>query len=128
MPLMKMSHDIDPRDELLKKFEPYTKDLQLTGCAVLVAIYKRPEKTKGGLILTDAYRDEDEFQGKVGLIIKMNNFTEFNLGCEYKVGDWVMFRASDGMPFLLGEKDGICRAFKDHRTILMKIPEPDIIW
>ena len=37
---------------------------------VLVAVYIRPEKTSGGIIRPDSVREEDKYQGKVGLLLK----------------------------------------------------------
>jgi hypothetical protein len=45
--------------------------LTLAANNVLVAVYKRPEKTKSGIILTDQNRDEDNYQSKVGLVLKV---------------------------------------------------------
>ena len=68
MPQMAMLHEEDPKEAILKKFGDLS-GLQLFHADVLVATYLRPNITKGGIVLTDKYADEDKFQGKVGLII-----------------------------------------------------------
>lgn len=130
MPPMTMTHDVDPKEELLSKigdlseFEVFLND-------VVVALYVRPEKTKGGIILTDKYRDEDRFQGKVGLVVALGRRAfvdetgEFFSGGEVKLHDWVWFRPSDGFALQVNETD--CRSLKD-TSIRGKIPNPDFIW
>ena len=38
---------------------------------ILIALYIRPEKSKGGIIRPETNVAEDEYQGKVGLVIKI---------------------------------------------------------
>lgn len=132
MPLMLMEHDVDPRTELLSKIGDID-DIEVFNNRVLVAIYIRPDKTKGGIILTDQTRDEDKWQGKVGLILKMgaSAFNDPNgvyfQGVHVDVGDWVYFRPSHGQPLTVNTKDGLCRLFHD-TDIAGIIPNPDMIW
>ncbi len=130
MPPMTMDATVDPKQALLAEVGDIS-DIEIFNNDVLVAIYKRPEKTAGGIILTDKYRDEDEFQGKVGLVIKMgpeafNDETGawFN-GVSIKVGDWVWYRVSDGFPVAVGGTK--CRVLKD-TSIRGTTQRPDRIW
>lgn len=134
MPLMKMQHAADPKEEILAKFKDVLDEVELTGPSMLIAIYKRPEKTAGGLYLTDEIRNEDKYQGKAGLILKMGPFPFDEDDKKFfgdnlpKVGDWVMCRASDGMPFVLGGMEGDCRLFDERRLLKMIINYPDSVW
>ena len=134
MPLMKMDHENDPKQELLNSFSEVVKNISLAGPSVLVAVYKRPLKTQKGLILTENYRDEDIYQGKIGLILKMGSYPfdeedkKFFGDKRPEVGDWVMFRVSDGMSLVLGNREGHCRLFSDRRTLKMFLGEPDLVW
>lgn len=96
-----MGHDGDPK-ETIKKAVGDISGVELFGNSVLVGTYIRPEKTKSGIILTDKYRTEDEYQGKVGIILKVGplafeNDPEFIKGdMTAKIGDWVTYRHADG--------------------------------
>ena len=67
MPATLRIHNEDPRQALLDKIGDLS-DFEIFHNKVLCAIYLAPEKTKGGIILTDQARDEDKHQGKVALI------------------------------------------------------------
>lgn len=131
---IKPTHDIDPKQHLLDKYSEIIKNIPIHGASVLVVIYRRPERTKGGVILSAANLDEDLYQGKVGLVLKTGPYPadeedmKFFDGRLPEVGDWVVFRASDGTSFGLLDKKGDCRFLKDRRSIWMKIPDPDVIW
>lgn len=94
---------------------------------VLVAVYVRPEVTSGGIIRPGTNVKEDEYQGKVGLVVKKGrsaflstddeDFGEDNV----EVGDWVVFRIGDGWQLTI--RDTACRILTD-RTIRMRIENP----
>lgn len=130
MPPMKMMHDIDPRDEILKQVGDLS-DIEIFHNQVLVAIYVRPEKTKGGIFISSQTRDEDKYQGKVGLVIKKGN-DAFNdpsgkwfTGVTIDLHDWVVFRPSDGWQITVN--DQLCRILDD-TDIRGRIPQPDVVW
>ena len=137
MPATLMVHDEDPKLEILNKAGDL-KDVEVFGSDVLVALYIRPQKTKSGIILSDSTRDEDRWQGKAGLILKLgptaycdedgNKFRDIN------EGDWVVFRPSDGWPVTLNSansfasKDAIpCRVVTDI-NIRLRVSSPDAIY
>jgi len=98
---------------------------------ILVGIWKRPDKTAGGIILTDKTRDEDRYQGKVGLVLKKgplafhaDGSVDFG-GKDVSEGDWVAYRASDGWSLKLNGMD--CRMLEDVH-IKMRVAEPGIIY
>lgn len=98
---------------------------------VLIGIWIRPEKTAGGVYLTDRQREEDKWQGKVGLVLKKGPMAFVNdarndfQGQNIEVGDWVLFRVSDG--FSLNVNEVSCRLVEDIH-IRGTVISPDIIY
>ena len=138
MPSTLMLHEEDPREALLKKAGDLS-GVDVFGSDVLCAIYKRPEKTKSGIILADATRAEDVWQGKTFLILKMGEHAfvddEGNKFRDINVGDWVVARASDGLACVLNSENGVtsrensieCRIITDI-NIRLRISSPDVIY
>jgi co-chaperonin GroES (HSP10) len=93
-------------------------------------VYERPDRTKGGVLLADRTREEDLYQGKVGLVVKLGNLAfvedESHVWGERKPkeGDWVCYRVGDTFPFIVGKRT--CRFVQDVnvRAILHR---PDIV-
>src|ERR1700743_542315 len=115
MPARPMLHETDPRDDLFNEIGDLSS-FEVLHNQVLVAIYKRPEGTRSGIILTDQSRDEDRHQGKVGLIVKAgpSAFTDPSGRWQFPdlaVGDWVFFRVSDGWNMSVNQVD--CRMVSD---------------
>jgi co-chaperonin GroES (HSP10) len=130
MPPMKMEHAIDPKVEILNTVGDL-KDVEIFNLQVLVGIYIRPNKTKSGIILTDKYVDEDKYQGKVGLVLKMGSSAfkdetgKWFKDVDVKVGDWVVFRPSDGWSVSINDQP--CRILDD-MNIRGRIQSPDMVW
>lgn len=130
MPALKMQHDTDPKAELLAQIGDLS-GIELFHNQILVAVYIRPEKTKSGIILADVTRKEDEYQGKVGLVLKTgplafvddtrNSFS----GQSVKAGDWIAFRTSDGWQLKIGGT--LCRMLQDV-DIKLRVPSPDFVF
>ena len=137
MPAALMSHDVDPKQDILDRVGDIS-GVEVFGSDVLVALYIRPEKTRGGIILADSTREEDRWQGKVGLILKMgatafcdDNGEKFR---DISVGDYVVFRPSDGFPVqfnspkALSSKDAVpCRVVTDIH-LRLRVSSPDAIY
>jgi co-chaperonin GroES (HSP10) len=135
MPPMTMVHTKDPAKVLLDKIG-MTKDLkipgfELFGNRVLVALYERPEKTAGGVILTEKYRADEKNQGKAGLVVakgpsSFKSDANFDFGPDkLEIGDWCLLFISMGLQCAI---NGVaCRMIRD-QDIAMKIPMPDQIW
>ena len=144
MPIYKVHHDKDPSERIFAKAGDLS-EYEVFNSQVLVGVYIRPEKTASGLIMTTKTRDEDKFQGKVGVILKMGPraFKDDNgvwfKDAVFNVGDWVVFRASDGwaitVPIMPGTADDtdidgkgfLCRLMED-TAIRMRIPHPDAVY
>lgn len=81
--------------------------------------------------MTEKAKDEDKYQSKVGLIVKMgpsafvdeqqNWFKDVNI----KDGDWIIFRPSDGWQMLV---NGVACRLLDDTVVRGRIPDPDMIW
>lgn len=132
MPATAMFHAEDPKTALLKKIGP-VDDIEVLHNEVLVAVYIAPEKTKGGVIRPTSNVDEDRYQSKVGLILKVGpSAFEQAEGWSWPdgigVGDWVYFRVSDGFNMTVnGSRDNLCRQLGDNR-IRGRIADPDQVW
>jgi len=130
MPYMRMQHDVDPVKQILDEIGDLS-EFEVFNNQVLIGIYIRPVKTQGGIMLTDAYRDEDKWQGKVGLVLKkgptvcVDKTGEWFKGVTINEGDWVITRPSDG--FLLTVRNVFCKLIVD-ASIKKRIPHPDEVW
>ncbi len=106
--------------------------IDVLGSNVLCAVYIAPEKTSGGIIRPEGHIHQDIHQGKVGLILKMGDMAfKFDGPFEYKgkspkIGDYVMYRASDA-----ANKLGLCGfscVLVDSSLIRMVVGNPAIIY
>jgi co-chaperonin GroES (HSP10) len=127
---MLMQHEADPKQDLLDKVGDVS-GFQVANNQVLCAVYLRPEKTKSGLYLSDATRDEDKHQSKVGLIIGLgpDAFIDptnqwFN-DMDYKLGDWIVYRPSDGWGITV---NGVLCRMLDDTNLRGRVPFPDMVW
>lgn len=126
-----MLHADDPRKDILDKIGDIS-NLSILHNRILVATYIRPEKTKGGIILTESTRDEDEYQGKVGLVIAIgprafvdDEDAKFH-GQSVKLGDWVYYHPHDGKQLKI--KGVHCRLFAYETQIVGTVEHPDAVW
>jgi len=127
---IRMQHDTDPVKDLLQKLGNID-DVEVFHNQVMVATYVRPEKTAGGVLLPERHRDEDKFQGKVGLIVKMgpDAFNDpsgkwFNV-ITVNLHDWIIYRPCDGWPLTIDKVT--CRMLEDV-VIKGRISRPDRVW
>lgn len=120
----------DPRADIHKAIGSLD-GVELFHNQVLAAIYIRPEKTKGGIILTQNTRGEDIYQSKVGLVVKVGPdafkdptgkwFNDVTL----QEDDWIIFRPSDGWSITV---NGVVCRILDDTLIRGKTDDPDRIW
>lgn len=106
-------------------------DVEVMFNMVLLAIYIRPEKTKGGIIRPGLNVEEDAYQGKAGLVVKIgpNAFEddgEYNFhGQTVEVGDWCVFKVGDAWPLSI---NGIaCRLVRDS-GLKLKVKDPSVVF
>ncbi len=120
----------DPKQALLEAVGDLS-NYEVFHNQILVAVYVRPEKTSGGIIRPGSNVQEDEYQGKVGLVVKigptafLDSDDETFQGQNVQIGDWVVFRVGDGWQLTI--RDTACRILTD-RTIRMRIKTPGDIF
>ena len=130
MPFMTMQHETDPAETIRTEMGDISS-VEVFNNQVLVAVYIRPQKTKSGIILTSQTTDEDRYQSKVGLVVKMgpqafqDNSGQWFSGLEIKEGDWIVFRPSDGWSITVNNV--LCRMIDDV-NIKGRIDQPDRVW
>jgi co-chaperonin GroES (HSP10) len=133
----------DPKQEILDRLGDL-EHFEIAQNEVLIAIYRRPEKTAGGIILTHNSLKEDLYQGKVGLVVKIGSACQFvrtdaktgiTYGIPIALHDWVVVRPSDswaldvnGDPNTLKREDFVpCRLVYDDQ-IRGKVANPQVVW
>ena len=137
---MKMNHTGDPAKEIHTKLGGAHNDYRVCGVDVLLAIYQRPEKSAGGIILTDNVKGEDLYQGKVGLVLKVGplvndknkDLYQWFGGKLPKEGDWVVVRVGDTYAFDMTSGSSVrdkvpCRTV-EARQIRGIASHPDLVW
>lgn len=131
MPFMVMEHDVDPKDAIYKNVGDFLENIEVFNNQILVATYVRPEKTKGGIYITEKNRGEDQWQSKIGLVVKMGP-TAFNdtsgewfKDVNIKLNDWVILRPSDGWNITINNAP--FRMIEDIH-IKGRVTNPDFVW
>jgi hypothetical protein len=106
------------KQHILEQLGNYHEELDLWGRSVMVAVYIRPLVKPGTTIqFTDTQQKEDQFQGKVGMILAMGpdafkgdaSWINAQFGGEGgvpKVGDWLFSSANDGITLQIGGSGG----------------------
>lgn len=144
MPVVIMKHDEDPADMICRQ-TGNLDDVDVFNNHVLVGLYLRAniKMMLGGkeFHMPDKSKEEDEYQSKIGLILKMgpSAFAKKSGGWfkdqDMSIGDWVFCRPSDGMRLKLvsvDEKTGtkkelLCRLLEDV-DIKMRAESPDRLY
>ena len=125
-----MAHDENPAQVLREKIGDIS-GIEVFNNQLLVAVYIRPQQTKGGIFMPDTALDEDKYQGKVGLVLAKgptafkdaNN--EWFQGVDIEVGDWVVFKPSDGWGMTINKN--MCRMLDDV-AVRGRVSQPDLVW
>lgn len=127
---MLMDHSVDPKQKILEELGDIS-NVEIFNNQVLCAVYVRPNKTKGGIMLADQTTAEDRFQGKVGLIVGMgpaafnDQSGEWFEETQFNMHDWLVFRPSDGWNITVNGV--LCRMLADTQ-VKMRINSPDQVW
>ena len=130
MPHMTMDHEIDPREKLKQEVGDLS-GVEIFNNQILCAVYIRPKKTKSGIYLADQTTEEDRYQSKVGLILKMgpqafvDETNSWFSGNEAKVDDWIVFRPSDGWSIVV---NGVLCRILDDTSVRGRTSQPDAVW
>jgi co-chaperonin GroES (HSP10) len=108
-------------------------DVRIPLNRILLAIYKSPEVTRGGIIRPDIVKDEDIYQGVVGLVIGLgphcyeeNDAIDWREEDQCSFGDWVMFRRGEGLRVRVNKCE--CILMESERGIKMVLPRPDVVF
>ena len=109
--------------------------IRVTLNQILLAIYKPPEVTRGGIIRPDIVKAEDVYQGIAALVVKMGphcfeqtsnmDFT-WSDDDKVQVGDWVMFRRGEGFRVDVNKRE--CILMHSERGIKLILDRPDRVY
>lgn len=120
----------NPKLEIIKLIGDLSK-FKVKFNMVLLATYFRPEKTAGGIIRPDANKAEDEWQGKVGLVMKLgpkayedDDETVFD-GEKVEVGEWAVYKIGD--TWSLNINGYPCRMIRDS-SIKLTVEDPNSVF
>lgn len=125
-----MAHEEDPKEKISREIGD-TSGFVLLNNQILLATYIRPQKTKSGLYISDKYLDEDKYQSKVGLLIAKGPSAfddkdgEWFGGRTFKVGEWLVFRPSDGWNVSV---NGVACKILSDTQVKGIVDSPDRVW
>jgi hypothetical protein len=131
----KVVHETDPREAILRDLGSLD-GFDIAAQGVLIATYERPAdiKTEGNILLPHQAVKEDEFQSRVGLVVKLGRRAYVDdehiqwHGFRCDPGDWVVYRLSEGIKMQIPGPGGVkCRLMAD-AYLKMKIPHPDAVF
>lgn len=126
----------DPKQVILERVAWPVKNgiRSLLGNRVLVATAPHATASKGGILFADKTKDEERYQGTVGLVLAMGP-TAFwyedddgeltNEGLRPEVGDWVWYRNAD--TWECGIAEASCRIIRDNMIIGI-LNDPEVVW
>lgn len=121
----------NPHKAILDFIGEYLNAIELSADKLLVATYRLPEKTEGGLYRTEKNMEEDKFQGAAGLVLKVgaaafrDDATTTFAGFKAEPLDWITYRPVHGSA---REIAGLhCRFLQDiHIDAVIK--DPTLVW
>lgn len=118
-----------PVKEMIERLEPFMDQIEINGEDYMIAIFEHEGKSKGNIILPIGYGKENQNQGIAGMILKAGPLVHlqdhrFKDGQAPKVGDWIMFKGTDTVPFLFGDAGYMCRLIEAaHIRAILKRPD-----
>jgi hypothetical protein len=125
-----ISQASDPRAAIIKAAGDLSKE-KVAADLVLVGTYIRNERTAGGIIRPVDVVKEDEYQGKVGLVLKTGPIAyaewedgEFR-GENARLHSWVVYAIKDGWPVQINGTP--CR-FVPYDKIRMVVSDPAMVF
>lgn len=125
-----MDHEKDPKIKIREDVGDIST-IEIFNNQVLAAIYIRPKKTSGGILLPGSTVDEDRYQSKIGLILKKGPSAfadptgEWFAGADIKEDDWILFRPSEGWTVTI---NGVTCRVVDDTAVRGRVNHPDQIW
>lgn len=112
-------------------------DLGIFPTDVIVAHFQRTKLGSGVLLAAKQTQAEDKYQGKVGLVVALggNVFVDAPdaqfYGFKVKIGDWVVYKNSDGREQELcapATADRVLTRVLKDGEVYMTVPRPDRVW
>ncbi len=127
-----ISQAADPRKAILAAVGDLSKQ-EVFSDLVLVGTFIRNERTLGGIIRPLDNVREDEYQGKVGLVLASGPDAqgydpvsgEGDGGPNAKLGSWVVYAIKDGWPVQINGTP--CR-FVPYSKLRMRITDPNLVF
>lgn len=123
-----ISRSNDPKAAIIKAVGDLST-VEVFNDLVLVGIFIRNEKTSGGIIMPSDTLKEDEYQGKVGLVLKKGPIAAFTdeaePGQNAELHTWVVFAIKDGWPVQINGTP--CR-FIPYERLRARISNPSMVF
>ena len=126
-----LSQAADPKKAILAAVGDLSKQ-EVFSDLVLVGTYIRNERTAGGIIRPIDNVKEDEYQGKVGLVLKSgpdavgySHDGAPDSGPNAAIGTWVVYAIKDGWPVQINGTP--CR-FVPYSKLRMRITDPNLVF
>lgn len=124
-----ISTALDPKQAILNEIGDLS-GVEILGDKVLLGIFIRSEKTKGGIIRPDANIQEDVWQGKAGLVLKLGpdafeDTSDYKFSRRIEVGEWCVFQIGDAWSVNINNVP--CRVVRDV-GIRMVVKDPNIVF
>ena len=133
MAVIQMRNSATADRELLKAIGDIS-DIEVLNDRILIGIYRHEGVTQGGIITAGKTSLESDYQGKVGLVLKIGPLVNVEgksqtRGVELKIGDWVVVNPSSGLSMHAGQH-GSSRMLRMliEKDIHMRVKRPDCIW
>lgn len=125
-----ISNSKDPKTDIIKLVGNLSK-VNVKWNMVLVGTYIRAAKTLGGIIRPDSNVAEDEWQGKVGLVLKLGPMAYVDdqddkfFGEKVEVGEWAVYKVGDAWSININGYP--CRMIRD-TSVKLTVSDPNIVF
>jgi hypothetical protein len=125
-----LSQAKDPKQAIIDAVGDLSK-IEVFSDLVLVATFIRSEKTAGGIIRPREVVQEDEFQGKTGLVLKCGPlaYTDWEddatRGQSAQRHTWVVFAIKDGWPVQI---NGVACRFIPYDKLRARVSDPTLVF
>ena len=121
----------------IDQFEPFHNLILIATMVTPPKMMKGPDGKPVKFLLSDKTQQEDRFQGKIGLVLKVGP-TAFKGktpdsfgGVTVKPGDWVMYKPSDAHEFYFVDKerslDGASARLIEDTLLMARVADPTSI-
>lgn len=128
--IAQISQSDDPKSAIIKAAGDLSR-VTVNSDLVLVGTYIRPEKTAGGIIRPKENVEEDQHQGKVGLVLKAGPLAYADWedddarGKNAQIHTWVVYAIKDGWGL---EVNGTPCRLIPYDKLRMQLPDPMMVF